>query len=103
MRAIEQLSYDEFILKSLNKAQLAEVNNTPKLLGLTEKYNDYKQQIYTLNYNKIPDTKGKTDLYNKYTTAKVKFNTKKALLKDKYLKAVYDKYFEIVNTKEINN
>ena len=42
-------------------------------------------------------------MYNKYTVTKVKFNTKKALLKDKYLKAIYDKYFETVDTKEINN
>ena len=87
----------------MNKAQLAEVNNTPKLLGLTEKRNDYKWQIHALSYNKIPDTKSKTSLYNKYTVTKVKFNAKKALLKDKYLKAVHDEYFETVDTKEINN
>ena len=87
----------------MNKAQLAKVNNTPKLLQLTEKHNNYKQQIHALGYDKIPDTKEKTDLYNKYTTAKVKFNTKKALLKNKYLKAIHNKYFETVDTKEINN
>ena len=100
---MERLSRDEFAPKSLNKAQLAEVNNTPKLLRLAEKRNDYKQQIHALGYDKIPDAKGKTDLYDKYTAAKVKFNAKKALLKDKCLKAVRDEYFETVDTKEINN
>jgi hypothetical protein len=87
----------------LNKAQLSEVKNTPKLLELTRKHNDYKHQIHALGYTKIPDAKGKTDLYDKYNVAKAKFNTKKSLLRDKHLKAVCDKYFETVDTKEINN
>lgn len=85
------------------KAQLTEVKNSSKLLELTRKRNDYKQQIYTLSYDKISNTKGKTDLYDKYITVKARFNTKKSLLKDKRLKAKRDKYFETVNTKEINN
>jgi hypothetical protein len=100
---MERLSRDEFAPKFLNAAQRAKVNISPKLLELAEKRDSYKQQMHALGYDKIPDAKGKTDLYDKYTAARAKFNAKKTLLMDRRLKALRDKYFETVDTKEINN
>lgn len=103
MKAMQRLSRDQFAPKSLNKVQLSEVNNIPKLLELAGKRNDYKQQIHALGYDKILDARGKSGLYDKYNQAKAKFNAKKSLLKDKRLKALRDEYFETVDTQEINN
>ena len=103
IQAVERLSRDEFATKRLTGAQISEVKNNPKLLDLSAKRNDFTLQIHSLGYNKIPETKEKTDLYDKYITVKARFNTKKAVLKDKRLKAEHDKYFATVDTKEISN
>jgi hypothetical protein len=103
MRAMERPSRDEFAPKHLTEAQHTEVKNNPTPLELAGKRNDYKQQIHGLGYDKIPDAKGKTGLYEKYITVKARLNAKKSLLKDKRLKAERDKYFRTVDTREINN
>jgi hypothetical protein len=103
MRAMERRSRDEFAPKTLNKSQLGEVKNDAKLLELAGKRDGYKQQIYALGYDKLIDAKGKTELYDKFNKSKAGYNAKKAVLRDKYLRIVRDKYFETVDTKEINN
>lgn len=100
---MERRSRDEFAPKALNKSQLDEVKKNSKLLDLAGKRDDYKQQIYALGYDKLLDAKGKTELYDKFNKSKARYNAKKAVLKDKYLKTVRNKYFETVDTKEINN